>query len=91
MWQLARIQNEVFSLINFNQIVKKTLIDKMKSNNQPFLDKGQVVFNMKSYIDSLFEVLKAKICPWVTLVQVECSVFWYIQNLIHKAESILID
>lgn len=46
---------------------------------------------MADYIEVLHKVFQKNICPWVTYAQIEMSVFFYIQNLCHKSESILLD
>ena len=46
---------------------------------------------MYDYIDSLHRVFKKNICPWATYMDVEMAVYMYIQNLLHKCESVLMD
>ena len=54
-------------------------------------DKQSVIFLMVDYIESMYQVVKKNICPQVTYAQIEMSVFFFIQNLMHKCESILLD
>ena len=46
---------------------------------------------MYDYVVSLHEAFKKLICPWVTYERVEQAVYWFIQNLFQKCESILMD
>ena len=46
---------------------------------------------MYDFVDSLYRVFQKNICPWTTYMDVEMAVYMYIQNLCHKAESILVD
>lgn len=46
---------------------------------------------MFHYISTLHKVFQKNICPWVQYKDVEMSVFFFIQNLVHKCEAILME
>ena len=54
-------------------------------------DDKLVIFSMFHYINTLHKVFKKNICPWAQYKDIEMSVFFYIQNLVHKCESILME
>ena len=52
---------------------------------------SRYVFLMSDYTNILHEVFKKNICPFAKYQNVEMAVFFYIQNICHKCESILMD
>ena len=65
------------------------------SSNEKFVDQNEdkmrYVFLMSDYINVLHEVVKKNICPYTKYGNIEMAVFSFIENLVHKCESILMD
>lgn len=49
------------------------------------------VYLMSDYIEVLLEVFRKNMCPCAKYHNIEMAVFYYVQNLAHKCESILMD
>ena len=50
-----------------------------------------MIFSMYQYMNILHKVFKKNICPWAHYKDIEMSVFFFIQNLVHKCEAILLE
>ena len=84
MWHLATFDQDG----QFNQAVRMDLVRKMKSFNQPY--QGVTFFTLGDYVASLHASFQ-KVCPWVTIEQIENAVHHFILDLLHKCEAILLD
>ena len=59
--------------------------------HDPNEGKQRYVFLMSDYVNALYEVVKKNVCPYTKYGNVEMAVFSFIENLVHKCESILMD
>ena len=72
----------------FNTTFTETSLSNTKNN----IDlKNRYVFTMTDYVETLYQVMKKNFYSHIEYYHVEMAVFNFIQNIVHKCESILMD